>query len=157
FGGGVAAGAGPHSRASARRAAGISCRPRASEPVLERHGGDDRDRRAGAAPRARRERARRGDRDPARGLRARHTIRPAMGRRRSSREGSGVRRVSFISASAALLAALLAGSVAAAPRSDPVRVLSVARGGEPPSATLDALERAGYRVHVALLPGTYWV
>jgi hypothetical protein len=39
-----------------------------------------------------------------------------------------------------------------------VRVLSAApRANESPTATLDALERAGYRVHVALLPDTYWV
>ena len=85
-----------------------------------------------------------------------------------------MRRVSFISASGALigragpgfrglvlLAAFTAahgpGSVEAAPRSGQVRVLSVARGTESPSATLDLLERAGYRVHVALLPSTYWV
>jgi len=38
-----------------------------------------------------------------------------------------------------------------------VRVLSAFRGGESPAATVDALERAGYRVHVALPPDAYWV
>lgn len=56
-----------------------------------------------------------------------------------------------------LLAAFHVGSAGAAPLDPGVRVLSASRGGESPSATVDALERAGYRVHVALLPDTYWV
>jgi hypothetical protein len=43
----------------------------------------------------------------------------------------------------------------AAPRG--VRVVATERVGEGPAATVAALERAGYRVHVALLPGTYFV
>ena len=51
-----------------------------------------------------------------------------------------------------LFAALHAGSAGAVPLAPGVRVLSASRGGESPASTLDALERAGYRVHVALLP-----
>jgi len=56
-----------------------------------------------------------------------------------------------------VLASLHAGIASAVPLGSGVRVLTASRAGESPSATVDALERAGYRVHVALLPRTYWV
>lgn len=63
---------------------------------------------------------------------------------------------------AALLAILLCGpdraeSASGGSGARDVRLLSVSRGGESPAATVDALERAGYRVHVALPPDAYWV
>ena len=60
---------------------------------------------------------------------------------------------------AAVLTALLSGATRAesATSARDVRLLSVSRSGESPAATVDALERAGYRVHVAIPPDAYWV
>ena len=69
----------------------------------------------------------------------------------------GVRRVGRGLGALLLIGAFHAGAAGAAPLASQVRVLSAARGSESAAATLDALERAGYRVHVALLPNTFWV
>jgi len=78
-------------------------------------------------------------------------------RRASSIFAEGPLRRSALAAAGLLLAATaLSAPGRAAPGAAPAEVRAVSAPGAP-SDVIDALEAAGYRVHVALLPSTYYV